>query len=89
MQEAAEYFQAVMNSCIDQLANDIEEETLNALGWMIFDDILEFKFAIPCKKLIDGDFHDKFGVFMVTVISVYLLPVRLMTVQRGFLIMKV
>lgn len=63
MQEIAEYFRNIMNSCIEKLANDIEVNTLNALGWMIYDNILEFRFAIPTQKLIDGDFHDKFGIF--------------------------
>ena len=30
---------------------------------MLYDGIIEMKFAIPCKKLGDGDFHDKFGIF--------------------------
>lgn len=41
----------------------LEEETRNAIGWLVYDGILEFRFAIPTKKLDGGDFHDKFGIF--------------------------
>ena len=30
---------------------------------MLYDGIIEMKFAVPCKKLGNGDFHDKFGIF--------------------------
>ncbi|WP_080016900.1 DEAD/DEAH box helicase family protein [Bacillus cereus] len=41
----------------------LEEETRNAIAWLIYDEILEFRFAIPTKYLEGGDFHDKFGIF--------------------------
>ncbi|WP_243388507.1 DEAD/DEAH box helicase family protein [Bacillus kexueae] len=41
----------------------LEEETLNAIAWFIYDGILEFRFAVPTKSLEGGDFHDKFGIF--------------------------
>lgn len=63
MIEVEEHFQSVLKTSIDNLTKEIEENTLNALGWMIYDNILEFRFAIPAKKLNHGDFHDKFGVF--------------------------
>lgn len=63
MIEVEEYFQSVLKTSIDNLVREIENNTLNALGWMIFDNILEFRFAIPAEKLNQGDFHDKFGVF--------------------------
>lgn len=48
---------------IDDLARMLEEETLSALAWMVADEILTFKLALPYNKLEGGDFHDKFGVF--------------------------
>lgn len=47
---------------IEEIANELENNTLNALAWLIYDGIIEFKFAIPNNKL-SGDFHDKFGIF--------------------------
>lgn len=41
----------------------LEEDTRNAIAWLIYDGILEFRFAVPTNKLEDGDFHDKFGIF--------------------------
>lgn len=37
--------------------------TLSAFAWMVADEILTFKLALPRNKLDRGDFHDKFGVF--------------------------
>jgi superfamily II DNA or RNA helicase len=63
MYSVALYFNDLMTCCISRLAEEIAKDALNALGWMIYDNILEFKFAIPTLKLRDGDFHDKFGLF--------------------------
>jgi len=63
MQSISTYFNSLLKNSIDSLIQEIEAETQNALGWMIYDNILEIRFALPTKKLIDGDFHDKFGVF--------------------------
>lgn len=63
MHAVASYFNELLINYVSRLAEEIEADTLNALGWLIYDSILEFRFAIPSKKLIDGDFHDKFGVF--------------------------
>lgn len=57
------YFQELLANSVDRLADEIEADTQNALGWMVYDNILEFRFAIPTRKLLDGDFHDKFGIF--------------------------
>lgn len=48
---------------IRDLAQRLEKDTLSALAWMVADDILTFKLALPGNKLAGGDFHDKFGVF--------------------------
>ncbi len=56
------YFRAKICDSIESLASEIEENTLNALAWMIYDGIIELRFAVPTDRL-EGDFHDKFGVF--------------------------
>lgn len=48
---------------LDELESALETETLAAIAWMVADGILEFRVATPVNAL-DGDFHDKFGVFM-------------------------
>lgn len=48
---------------VDLLTRTLEREPLSALSWMIADEILEFKIAIPKVKLEQGNFHAKFGVF--------------------------
>jgi DNA phosphorothioation system restriction enzyme len=48
---------------IDELASTLEKETLSALAWMVADEIITFKLALPRNKLERGDFHDKFGIF--------------------------
>lgn len=49
---------------IDSLEQSLTEDTRNLLGWLVHDDIIEFKFAIPRINLEGGDFHDKFGIFI-------------------------
>jgi DNA phosphorothioation system restriction enzyme len=49
---------------IELLEKKLKEETLNLLGWLVYDEILEFKFAIPQNHLANGEFHDKFGIFI-------------------------
>ncbi|MCE7948741.1 MAG: DNA repair helicase [Chloroflexi bacterium CFX4] len=46
-----------------ELAEDLEKDTLSALAWMVADEILDFRLALPRNKLQGGEFHDKFGVF--------------------------
>lgn len=53
----------VLDRNVTDLARSLEEDTLSALAWMISDEILDFKLALPRNKLERGDFHDKFGVF--------------------------
>jgi len=48
---------------IEEFKNTIYKDIVSALSWMIYDGVLELKFAIPRYKLI-GDFHDKFGIFI-------------------------
>jgi superfamily II DNA or RNA helicase len=56
-----------LHSCleksIDKLENELTNDVRVALSWMIADDILQLKIAIPTERLQDGDFHVKFGIF--------------------------
>lgn len=54
---------AALSRNIQDLQKTLEQETLSALAWMVADEILTFKLALPTKKLTGGDFHDKFGIF--------------------------
>jgi superfamily II DNA or RNA helicase len=53
----------IMKQNVNTLKSYLENKTLNALGWLIYDGIIVFKFALPTNKLESGDFHDKFGIF--------------------------
>jgi superfamily II DNA or RNA helicase len=48
---------------IADLAEVLKKDTLSALAWMVADEIITFKLALPQGKLNQGDFHDKFGIF--------------------------
>ncbi len=54
---------AVIISNVTNLAEALEKDTLSALAWMVADEIITFKLALPYEKLDQGDFHDKFGIF--------------------------
>lgn len=49
---------------IDELEKGLTEDVRNLLGWLVYDEIIEFKFAVLKNKLENGDFHTKFGVFI-------------------------
>ncbi|MDD5161114.1 MAG: DEAD/DEAH box helicase family protein [Sulfuricurvum sp.] len=49
---------------INEIAENLEYETRNLLGWLVEDGIIEFKFAILKNHLEGGEFHDKFGVLI-------------------------
>ncbi len=57
---------AVIISNVTNLAEALEKDTLSALAWMVADEIITFKLALPYEKLDQGDFHDKFGIFTDT-----------------------
>lgn len=48
---------------VNDLARDLETDTLSALAWMVADGILDFRLALPRNKL-NNEFHAKFGVFV-------------------------
>ena len=53
---------AALEGTLTDLEHDLAHDTLAAIAWMVADGLLEFRIAIPTGEL-DGDFHDKFGVF--------------------------
>lgn len=59
-------FECLQNALLDNVASlqsEMQKDILNAFSWMLYDGIIDMKFAIPCNKLHDGDFHAKFGIF--------------------------
>lgn len=52
----------ILSLKLEDIKKELSEKTQNTIAWLIDDNILDFKFAIPVNKL-DGDFHDKFGIF--------------------------
>lgn len=48
---------------VEALKREMQADILNTFAWMLYDGIIEMRFAIPCEKLEDGSFHDKFGIF--------------------------
>ncbi len=57
------FLQQTILKNIVALTQQLEKDTLSALAWMVADEILTFKLAVPQKQLAGGDFHDKIGVF--------------------------
>lgn len=53
----------ILSRNIDDLAKTLENDTRNALSWMVADGFLEFRFALPRDRASAGDYHDKVGVF--------------------------
>lgn len=47
---------------IDMLHETLENDTQNALAWLVADDVLEFYFAIPRNRDQHCDYHDKVGL---------------------------
>ena len=58
----------IMAASIDNVITDLEKslafDTLAALAWLIRDNILEFRFAIPQGSLAGGMFHSKLSLFI-------------------------
>lgn len=53
----------LLESKINDLRDSLEKDVLNALAWMISDEVLEFRFAVPHKLENIGIYHDKLGLF--------------------------
>jgi len=54
----------VLRAHIDDLRISLSQDTMNALAWLVADDFLEFRFAIPQDFAARGDYHDKVGFFL-------------------------
>jgi len=52
-----------LSETVDELETALDNDTRNAIAWMIADGLLELKIAVP-EPSLGGDFHDKFGVFI-------------------------
>ena len=55
--------EAALLDNVETLKQEMESDILNAFSWMLYDGIIDMRFAIPCQKLEEGNFHDKFGIF--------------------------
>ncbi len=53
---------AALEQHVADLTKSLESQTLSALAWMIADNILDFRLAVPANDLT-GEFHAKFGIF--------------------------
>ena len=52
-----------MQKNIAELEEQLARDTLSTLAWLVADNILDFKLALPRDKLSGGEFHAKFGIF--------------------------
>lgn len=57
------FLYSILEKNITDLSSSLERDTLSALAWLVADEVLEFKLALPRNKLSRGEFHDKFGIF--------------------------
>lgn len=55
--------EAALLENVEILKREMEADIINTFSWMLYDGIIDMRFAIPCAKLEEGDFHDKFGIF--------------------------
>ena len=58
-----ELLKSILDEQVADLRRALEEKTLSALAWMVAEEVIVFKLALPRNKLSGGEFHDKFGVF--------------------------
>lgn len=58
-----QHFEAALLDNVETLQREMEADIINAFAWMLYDGIIDMRFAIPHQKLEDGNFHDKFGIF--------------------------
>lgn len=59
-----EVLKFILSKQVDDLQESLETDSLNALSWMVADNIIEFKVAIPRNYNSVGMYHDKVGVFI-------------------------
>jgi superfamily II DNA or RNA helicase len=58
-----EYLKNLLKAQIKDIEEALDEDKLTIISWMVADEILTFKIALPTGRLEGGDFHDKFGIF--------------------------
>jgi Cdc6-like AAA superfamily ATPase len=60
----------ILNNCLEQnlleIASALENDTLNCLSWLVYDGLIEFRFAVIRAGWGNGDYHDKVAVFSDT-----------------------
>lgn len=54
----------ILRISLSDLRKALSEDTLNALAWMVADDVMRFRFAIPRDINLSYDYHDKVGLFI-------------------------
>ncbi len=59
-----EMLKDVLEKHVVDIAATLKKDTLNALAWMIADNVLEFRFAVAREYTMGSDYHDKVGVFI-------------------------
>lgn len=59
-----EMLKDVLEKQVVDIATTLKKDTLNALAWMIADNVLEFRFAVAREYTMGSDYHDKVGVFI-------------------------
>ena len=59
-----EILKNVLEKQVVDIATTLKKDTLNALAWMIADNIMEFRFAVAREYKMGSDYHDKVGVFI-------------------------
>lgn len=60
---AFQRLEAALLDNVETLKREMEADIISAFSWMLYDGIIDMRFAIPCQKLEEGNFHDKFGIF--------------------------
>lgn len=60
---AFQHLEAALLDNVETLRREMKADIINAFAWMLYDGIIDMRFAIPCQKLEEGSFHDKFGIF--------------------------
>jgi superfamily II DNA or RNA helicase len=52
-----------LSCAVVNLVKSLETNTLNTFAWMIADDLLDIRFAVPRAGYLGGDYHDKVAYF--------------------------
>lgn len=54
---------SVLAQRVSDLQSSLATDTLNALAWMIADEVLDIRFAVPRAMDCPGIYHDKVGIY--------------------------